>query len=311
MEVAGLAPGVFNLVHGGPEVGKILVDSKVDGIAFTGSAEVGRGIARKLQEGPFARPGLMEMGGKNPTIVMASADLTAAAEAVARAAFGLSGQKCSACSRVIIDETVHDEFLERLAEFTRTLQTGDPADPDVFLGPVINANSAARFEDAAERADREGRIVAGGRRPELPGYFVEPTVVADLPHGHELTRRELFLPFVTVTKVGSLDEALTEANAVDYGLTAGIFTEDVERLDRQGRSQFLVYPSIHARAEPDDRRLSSPTKRNEHDDRVGFHRRSCGDHRRTSHRGWPCHSTSTSAAWPRRVRGRARPAWTC
>jgi len=226
MRAADLAPGVFNLLQGGPQVGKLLVCGTVDGVAFTGSAEVGRQIAQAMQAGPFTRPALMEMGGKNPTIITASADLEAAAEGVARAAFGLSGQKCSACSRAIVDQSVHDEFLERLVEFTQTLRVGDPADPGVFLGPVINADSCARFDAVVERARQDGRLVLGGRRPDLPGYFVEPTVVSNLSRGHELTRRELFLPLVTVTAVGSLDEALVEANAVDYGLTAGIFTAD-------------------------------------------------------------------------------------
>jgi 1-pyrroline-5-carboxylate dehydrogenase len=166
------------------------------------------------------------MGGKNPAIVTASADVGKAAEGVARAAFGLSGQKCSACSRAIVDASVHDEFVERLVEFTRGLAVGDPADRDVFLGPVINRPAVARFEAAVAEASRDGRVLAGGGRPDLPGYFVEPTVVADLPPAHHLTRDELFLPFVAVTRVASLDEAIAEANAVDYGLTAGIFTED-------------------------------------------------------------------------------------
>ena len=221
---AGLPAGVFNLVHGGPATGRALVEAGVDGVAFTGSAEVGRAIARSMQDGPFARPALTEMGGKNPAIVMASADLDAAAEGVARSAFGLSGQKCSACSRAIIVDAVHDEFVERLVAQTAGFSLGDPSDRDAALGPVINEVSTARFETAVAVAERDGEVVAGGGRPELPGHFVEPTVVAGLPLGHALERDELFLPFVTVTRVGSLDEALAEANAPVYGLTAGIFT---------------------------------------------------------------------------------------
>jgi len=226
MNAAGVPAGVFNLVHGGPEAGKELVDSPVDGIAFTGSAEVGRAIAKRLHEGPYTRPALTEMGGKNPAIVTANADVDKAAEGIARAAFGLSGQKCSACSRAIVVEDVYDELVEKLGEFTRGLKVGEPGDPTSFLGPVINEKTVARFEDAVEAAKADGRIVAGGGRPDLPGYYVEPTVVGDLPRGHRLTRDELFMPFVTVTKVADLDEAIEEANAVVYGLTAGIFTED-------------------------------------------------------------------------------------
>jgi 1-pyrroline-5-carboxylate dehydrogenase len=227
----GLPDGVFNLVHGGPETGKALVDAKVDGVAFTGSAAVGRAIAKQMQQGDFGRPALTEMGGKNPAIVTAKADVGKAAEGVARAAFGLSGQKCSACSRAIVVDEVADEFVEKLAEFTKSLAIGEPADGEVFLGPVINERSLTRYEDAVEAASSDGKIVAGGGRPDLPGYYVEPTVVVDLPRGHRLTRDELFLPFVTVTRVGSLDEAIEEANDIVYGLSAGIFTEDQDEAD--------------------------------------------------------------------------------
>ena len=191
---AELGDGVFNLVHGGPETGRALVESAVAGVAFTGSAEVGREIARRMQDGPFARPALTEMGGKNPAIVTASADLEAAAEGVARSAFGLSGQKCSACSRAIVADEVHDEFVERLAAEAARLAIGDPGDREAFLGPVINEASVQRFEPAVDAARREGQVAGGGGRPDLPGHFVEPTVVAGLPRGHPLERDELFLP---------------------------------------------------------------------------------------------------------------------
>jgi 1-pyrroline-5-carboxylate dehydrogenase len=229
---AGLPPGVLNVVHGGPATGRALVDAAVDGVAFTGSAEVGRWIARRLQEGPYARPALTEMGGKNPAIIGASADLEAAAEGVARSAFGLSGQKCSACSRAIVVGDVHDGFVDRLAEFSGALTLGDPSERDAFLGPVINEVSSARFEAAVADAHRDGEVAAGGGRPERPGHFVEPTVVTGLPRGHRLERDELFLPFVTVTRVGSFDEALAEANAPAYGLAAGVFTEDPAEKER-------------------------------------------------------------------------------
>jgi 1-pyrroline-5-carboxylate dehydrogenase len=229
---AGLPAGAFNLVHGGPEAGRALVDADVDGVAFTGSAEVGREIARKMQEGRYARPALTEMGGKNPAIVTDSADLDAAAEGVARSAFGLSGQKCSACSRAIVLDSVYEEFVDKLAARAAELQLGDPSDRDAFVGPVINEGSVERFERSVAAAQRDGRVAAGGGTPDLPGHFVEPTVVADLPLGHELERDELFLPFVTVTRVGSFDEALAEANAPVYGLTAGIFTGDESEKER-------------------------------------------------------------------------------
>ncbi|HXA55702.1 MAG TPA: aldehyde dehydrogenase family protein [Solirubrobacteraceae bacterium] len=231
--LAGELPaGVFNLVHGGPATGRALVASAVDGLAFTGSAEVGREIARRMQEGSYARPALTEMGGKNPAIVTAAADLDAAAEGIARAAFGLSGQKCSACSRAIVLDAVHDELLARLCAFAATLPVGDPSERDTFLGPLVNAGALRRFEESVARARRDGRVALGGGRPREEGWYVEPTVVAGLPLGHPLTREELFLPFLTVTRVATPEEAIAEANAADYGLTAGIFSDDPDEVER-------------------------------------------------------------------------------
>jgi len=229
---AGLPEGVVGLVHGGAETGRALAEGALDGVVFTGSAEVGRGLGRRFQEGPYARPAITEMGGKNPAIVAASADVDAAAAGIAASAYGFSGQKCSACSRAIVLDGVHDELVERLAERAAALAVGDPADRGAFTGPVIDAAALARFERAVAEAGRDGTVAAGGRVLDLPGHFAAPTVVAGLPAGHRLTREELFVPFVTVTRVGSFDEALAEANAIDYGLTAGVFSADRAELDR-------------------------------------------------------------------------------
>jgi 1-pyrroline-5-carboxylate dehydrogenase len=226
LSAGDLPSGAFNLVHGGADTGRALVAGDVDGIAFTGSVPVGREIARALSGGRWTRPVLAEMGGKNPAIVTNNADLDKAAEGVARAAFGLSGQKCSACSRAIVLDEVYDEFVERLCAFTGTLAVGDPSDRHSALGPVVDEQAVVRFSESVAIAHRDGTIAAGGRRIELDGHFVEPTVVRDLPATHPRTRRELFLPFVTVERAGSLDGAIGEANAVDYGLTAGIFSEE-------------------------------------------------------------------------------------
>ena len=172
------------------------------------------------------------MGGKNPTIVAASADVDAAAAGIAASAYGFSGQKCSACSRAIVVDSVHDELVERLAAQAAAMAVGDPADRDAFTGPVVDEHAVARFAAAVEEAGRDGQVVAGGRALDLPGHFVAPTVVAGLPAGHRLTRAELFVPFVAVTRVGSFDEALAEANAIDYGLTAGVFSREQAELDR-------------------------------------------------------------------------------
>src|SRR3954454_5881878 len=229
---AGLPAGVVNVVHGGPQTGEALAGSDIDGVVFTGSAEVGRELARSFQEGAYGRPAIVEMGGKNPAIVTAEADLDAAAEGIVASAFGFSGQKCSACSRAIVVDAVHDELVARLRERTEQLAVGDPADGDVYTGPVIDERAVERFGAAGRDAERDGTVVAGGGRPDLPGLYVEPTIVADLPPGHPLTREELFVPFVTVTRVASLDEALAEANAVDYGLTAGVFSRDEHEVAR-------------------------------------------------------------------------------
>lgn len=229
---ADLPKGTFNLVHGGAASGEALVNSAVDGMAFTGSAAVGRQIAATMNSGDYPRPALLELGGKNPAIVTDKADVAKAAEGVARAAFGLSGQKCSACSRAIVTEGVYRDFLEALVAFTCDLVVGDPAEASTFVGPVVNEAAVRRFEKASGAAARDGVLAIGGDRPDLPGHYVNPTVVADLPTSHWLTREELFLPFVTVTRVASLEEAIHEANAVRYGLTAGIFSEDAAEVDR-------------------------------------------------------------------------------
>jgi 1-pyrroline-5-carboxylate dehydrogenase len=220
---AGLPLGVVNVVHGDDEAGRFLVGGRVDGVAFTGSAAAGHEIARALHATAPLRPLIAEMGGKNPAIVTAAADLDRAAEGIARSAYGLSGQKCSSCSRAIVERTVHDELVERIAANARTLVVGDPVEKRTSLGPVVGPVAVRRFEAAVSEARREGDVVLGG---DHRAGFVSPTLVTALPRGHRLTREELFLPFLTVTAADSLDDALTEANAVEYGLTAGIFTAD-------------------------------------------------------------------------------------
>jgi 1-pyrroline-5-carboxylate dehydrogenase len=229
---AGLPEGVVSLLNGGGATGRALAEGPVDGVVFTGSAEVGRALARRFQEGAYARPAITEMGGKNPAIVSDRADLDAAAAGIAASAYGFSGQKCSACSRVIVLDAVHDELVERLATRAAELAVGDPAERDAYTGPVIDERAVARYTDALREAQRDGAVAAGGRLLELPGHFVAPTVITGLPAGHRLTREELFVPLVTVTRAGSFDEALAEANAVDYGLTAGVFSEDDAEVER-------------------------------------------------------------------------------
>lgn len=235
LEAAGLPHGAINLVTGsGEEAGLALVDHpEVEGLVFTGSREVGERIARRFIAN-WLRPFIAEMGGKNPAIVTAKADLGKAVEGIARSAFGLSGQKCSACSRVYVDQQVAKPFVERLAERAKAMKVGDPTKREVFTGPVINARAVATFEAAATEARRDGRIVVGGERltdgEYAHGHFVAPTIVDRLPLDHRLFQDELFVPFLVVGEVGSLEEALTWANRSDYGLCAGIFSEDPEEV---------------------------------------------------------------------------------
>ena len=232
-------PGVFNFVTGGGgTVGQELVDNAgVGGIVFTGSMEVGMRLIRDNATRPTPRPLIIEMGGKNPAIVTASADLDKAAEGVMRSAFGNQGQKCSACSRVYVDWTVSDRFVELLVEKTKQIRIGNPLERDVWLGPVINDAAVRTYEEAIARAKADGgRILTGGRRlaeePFSHGYFVEPTVVAGLPFDHPLFSQELFVPIVVVGATRSLDEALALANRTEYGLTAGIFSEDEAEIEQ-------------------------------------------------------------------------------
>jgi 1-pyrroline-5-carboxylate dehydrogenase len=235
LEAAGLPPGAVNLITGsGDDVGTALVDCPdVAGLIFTGSREVGERIARRFNASRL-RPYILEMGGKNPAIVTARADLDKAVEGIARSAFGNSGQKCSACSRVYVDRGVSREFVERLTGKTGSLRVGDPVERDVFLGPLINSRAVGTYEAAVAEARRDGRIVTGGlvlrEGAFAHGYFVTPTIVDRLPLDHRLLRDELFVPFVTVVEVGSLEEALTWANRSEFGLTAGIFSEDPDEV---------------------------------------------------------------------------------
>ncbi|MGW2964112.1 aldehyde dehydrogenase family protein [Streptomyces sp. NPDC001220] len=225
---AGIPSGAFHVLPGGDEVGAAIVNHPdVDGLTFTGSHAVGMEIHRAFSPA-YPKPVICEMGGKNPAIVSERADLDTAADGIARSAFGFTGQKCSSCSRVYVQRQVYDIFLEKLAERARNVVVGDPTDRSVFMGPVIDAQALERFTESASAARDRGRIVAGGglHRTATPGHYVQPTVVADLPVGDPLLRDELFLPFVAITPVDTLDEALALANKSDFGLSAGFFSTD-------------------------------------------------------------------------------------
>jgi 1-pyrroline-5-carboxylate dehydrogenase len=236
--LAGLPRGVFNMVTGpGSTVGAEMQENEgIDGLLFTGSFEIGFNQIYKTFSKKYPKPVIVEMGGKNPAIVSARADLEEAAEGVVRSAFGFGGQKCSACSRVYVQAPVYDAFLEQLVAKTKALTIGDPTDRKNWLGPLVNAKALAKYEEAVAEAKRDGRVVVGGKRLTGPtfdkGLFVAPTIVADLPADHRIWREELFVPLVAVTSVKTLDEAIQRANDSIYGLTAGFFSDDREEIDR-------------------------------------------------------------------------------
>jgi len=231
---AGLPEGVFNYVTGpGRTLGQALIDSpEVDGVTFTGSFDVGMGIFRDFAQGRYVRPAILELGGKNPAIVSSNADLERAAAGIIRSAFGLQGQKCSACSRVFIEEPVYEDLVSGLVDLTAKISVGDPTDKTVWMGPVINKYSYEDYQKFVTELAQAGRILTGGELLSdgdfAKGYFCAPTLAVDVPLDHHLWKYEMFLPITTIAKVSSLDEAMELANDVDYGLTSGFYGSEDE-----------------------------------------------------------------------------------
>jgi 1-pyrroline-5-carboxylate dehydrogenase len=229
---AGLPDGVVNLVTGdGASVGRPLVEHEdVDGVVFTGSREVGRAIQQTFHERAKPGPVIAELGGKNAVVVTESADLSDATAGTAMGAFSFSGQKCSATARAYVHKSVVEEFTERLVAETESLPVGTPWARETVVSPLIDDRALDRYVDVCETARRDGEILTGGTVVDddalPPGRYVEPTVVAGLPHDHELARTEQFLPVLTVHPIESLDEGIARTNDSDYGLCAGLFTED-------------------------------------------------------------------------------------
>jgi 1-pyrroline-5-carboxylate dehydrogenase len=225
---AGVPGGVLSLVHGPGSTGEALANNpRLDGLLFTGSKAVGMSIIRRFST-EYPKPCITEMGGKNPAIILPSADIEAAAEGVMRSAFGLQGQKCSACSRVYLHKDVKARFVESLLEKTAALSIGDPSRDGVFLGPVIHKRAYENYARYVEMARNGGRVLQGGRQLKegdlAKGYFVAPTIVDGLAKDHALFKEEMFLPIVCLAEVDSLDEAIRWSNNTDYGLTAGLFS---------------------------------------------------------------------------------------
>jgi alpha-ketoglutaric semialdehyde dehydrogenase len=234
---AGLPDGVLNLVLGRSAViGDTLVGhDRVDAVTFTGSNAVGRAI--QLRATKAGKNVQLELGGKNPAVVLADADLELAAEQVARGAFLSAGQKCTATSRVIVEEPVVEELGERVAALARTWPVGDPLDEATKIGPLASEGQLETVSGYLELAEREqARVVAGGGRPENGGgYFVEPTVLAGLPPSSRVVREEIFGPVATLLPATSYPEAVALANDTPFGLTAALFTRDLGKALRFAR----------------------------------------------------------------------------
>jgi acyl-CoA reductase-like NAD-dependent aldehyde dehydrogenase len=233
---AGLPQGVVNLVLGkGSEVGDVLTTHRdVAAITFTGSNAVGRALQAKAAA--KAKKVQLELGGKNPAIVLADADLDFAAEQVARGAFMATGQKCTATSRVIVERGVLSGIVERLAARAKEWTVGDPLDPATRIGPLVSSQQLDTVVGYMAKARHEGaRAVAGGTRSEgalAEGYFVNPTVFVDVDPSHTIAREEIFGPVAAVVPVASFEEAIAVANDTPYGLSAAIFTNDLAKAHR-------------------------------------------------------------------------------
>jgi aldehyde dehydrogenase (NAD+) len=233
---AGLPPGVLNLVLGrSADVGDALVTGDVDALTFTGSNDVGRRL--QLQAVERGKKVQLELGGKNPALVLADADLDHAAEQVARGAFLSAGQKCTATSRVIVERAALEPFAERLVQRAREWRLGDPLDPRTNVGPLASEAQLERVVGYLDRARRDGAAaLAGGERAEIDGgWYVRPTVLADVEPASAVARDEIFGPVAALLPVDSFEEAVALANDTPFGLAASLFTRDLGRALRFAR----------------------------------------------------------------------------
>ena len=246
LEEAGMPPGVVNFVSGsGGEVGDPLIQHpRVRFISFTGSKEVGLHIneeAAKAKKGQmWIKRVVAEMGGKDAIVVdRETANLDEAASAIVASAFGFQGQKCSACSRAIIDEAVYDQILPMIVEKTKKLRIDDPTSGDAQVGPVVSEKAFKTIKSYIEKGAKEGRLVAGGEADPKNGFFIQPTVIADVDPQATIAQEEIFGPVLAVIKAKDFDDALRIANDTQFGLTGAVFTDNEEKLER-AREEFFV-----------------------------------------------------------------------
>lgn len=236
LEEAGLPSGVVNLVTGpGSTVGNYLVEHpRIRFISFTGSKDVGLGIVERASR---TAPGqiwikrvVAEMGGKDCIIVDSEADLTSAVEGVVVSAFGFQGQKCSACSRLVLDVSVYDEFIDMLSARVKKIKMGPVEDQENWLGPVINQSAFKKIMDYIAVGKKEGRLICGGKGDERTGYFIQPTIFADVKRSARIAQEEIFGPVLTVIKARNFTDALNIANSTEYGLTGALYTRNREKI---------------------------------------------------------------------------------
>ena len=238
---AGVPPGVINYLPGpGAEIGDTLVDHpRTRFINFTGSKEVGLRIAERaavVHDGQkWVKRAYMEMGGKDGLIVDETADLDAAANAVVRSAYGFQGQKCSACSRLIAVDEIHDALLDRVVAKARELEVG-PAAENRTVGPVVSASQQRSILSEIDRGRSEGKLVLGGNAIDRDGgYYIEPTIFVDVAPDARLAQHEIFGPVLSVIRARHFDDALDIGNGTEFGLTGGLFSQDDERIERAVR----------------------------------------------------------------------------
>lgn len=241
LEEVGLPKGVVNFVTGSAATGEAMTTSpKTRFISFTGSKGVGlhiNEVAAKPREGQiWIKRVVAEMGGKDAIIVADDADLDSAATGVVQAAFGFQGQKCSACSRLIVDEKVHDELLEKVVALTEKLNLGQPTDGDTNVAAVINKKAFDKTLEYIQKGVEEGgEIAIGGTGDDSKGYFVVPTVIANVLPGDTIEQEEIFAPVLAVIKANDYDHALEIANGTEFGLTGSVYSGSEERLERARR----------------------------------------------------------------------------
>ncbi|HPW45138.1 MAG TPA: L-glutamate gamma-semialdehyde dehydrogenase [bacterium] len=238
VEEVGIPAGVINFVSGsGSEVGETLITNpNVRFISFTGSKEVGLHIAEECGK---TYPGqkwikrlVSEMGGKDATIVDSEADIDAAVEGVAISAFGFQGQKCSACSRAIVDAKIYDQFVEKLAERVKKIVVGDPSKYGNYMGAVSSKNAFEKICEYIEIGKKEGKLLTGGEASSENGYFIQPTVFTNIDPKARLAQEEIFGPVLAVIKARDFNHAIEIFNNTDYGLTGGIFSKNKDKLSR-------------------------------------------------------------------------------